>query len=175
MGDAPHSRRFGHSGQADLRSDDGVTRPSSAAALYDTYVSTQLGSLHRADRDEFESYARHYRAYYAPHLPEARDARILDLGCGMGHFLYFLKQAGYTNHLGIDIGAEQIAFCRDVVTTQAELVEDSSSYLNAHAQTYDAVVCIDVLEHVDDEELFTLCRGVHSAPPPSGRFIGIAP
>lgn len=47
------------------------------------------------------------------HLPNEKDTRILDLGCGMGHFLYFLKANGYNNYLGIDFCDENIKFCRD--------------------------------------------------------------
>src|SRR5438445_12979718 len=105
MGDTANAKQLGYCGQTDIHKDNTVSRASATSALYETYVSTALGRTHRADREEFESYARHYRTCYAPHLPDDRKAKILDLGCGMGHFLYFLKQAGYANHWGIAIGA----------------------------------------------------------------------
>ena len=144
---------------------------TATATLYETYVNTQIGTLHRADTDEFESYARHYRKCLLPHLPASRGARILDLGCGMGHLLYFLEQEGFRNYLGIDIGAQQIACCRNAVTGRVELVDDSAEYLRANTGAFDAIVCIDVLEHLDDEPLFDLARAAHTALRPGGRMI----
>jgi len=41
-------------------------------------------------------------------LPEDKKAKIIDLGCGNGGFVYWLQQIGYQNAEGIDISAEQI-------------------------------------------------------------------
>jgi cyclopropane fatty-acyl-phospholipid synthase-like methyltransferase len=38
-----------------------------------------------------------------------RSARILDLGCGHGVFIYFHREAGYTNVVGVDKSPEQVA------------------------------------------------------------------
>jgi len=38
-----------------------------------------------------------------------RSARILDLGCGHGAFIYFLREAGYTDVVGVDKSPEQVA------------------------------------------------------------------
>ena len=146
-----------------------------ASALYANYVSTHFGALHRATPDELESYARHYRGAYTPHLPADKAAKILDIGCGLGHFLYFLKQAGYTNYLGIDIGREQVALCREHVTPNVEQVAETTTYLRARPTEFDAIVCIDVLEHLGDEELLELCDAVRGALKPNGRFIVSVP
>ena len=41
-------------------------------------------------------------------MPEDKKAKIIDLGCGNGGFVYWLQQIGYQNAEGIDISAEQI-------------------------------------------------------------------
>ncbi|MCR8454597.1 MAG: class I SAM-dependent methyltransferase [Crenarchaeota archaeon] len=66
--------------------------------------------------DHYREMARCYKRWYGPFLPEDRDARILDIGCGMGHFLYFLKEEGYRNFLGVDISREQVNFVRKYIT-----------------------------------------------------------
>ena len=38
-----------------------------------------------------------------PWLPERKDARILDFGCGWGHQLLALWCAGYTNIEGVEL------------------------------------------------------------------------
>jgi SAM-dependent methyltransferase len=120
---------------------------------------------------EYDNFAAHYHNSFLSLLPSSRDSRILDLGCGLGHFLYFLKKEGYGNHAGIDIGDEQIAYCREHVTHAVEVVTDAASYLNAHPGEFDAVVSLDVLEHLDDEELLRVTRGIRNALKEDGRLI----
>src|SRR5258708_2240816 len=84
--------------------------------LYSRYVSTHFGRTRLLTPDQYESYARHYRNVYQPLLPADKSTRILEVGCGLGQFLYFLKEQGYKNHSGIDIGKEQIDLCRQHVT-----------------------------------------------------------
>jgi 2-polyprenyl-3-methyl-5-hydroxy-6-metoxy-1,4-benzoquinol methylase len=143
--------------------------------LADTYLRTLFSRVHTATPEEFESYARHCLSYYSPLLPADRTLPVLDLGCGMGHFLYFLKQQGYAAHCGIDSGADQIAFCRERVTEQAELVSDSVAWLEAHEGHFAAIVCNDVLEHVPDHALFPLLHAVRGALAPEGRFVASVP
>lgn len=80
-----------------------------------------------------------------------RKVRILDLGCGNGRALMFLKENGFHNALGVDRSRESIDRCRsrglrNVV--QAEIGE----FLEKNEDTYDLVFALDVLEHLDLEE-----------------------
>src|SRR5690242_20255016 len=45
----------------------------------------------------------------ARHFPPARDAAILDLGCGHGALLHAAREAGYSNLLGVDNSPAQVA------------------------------------------------------------------
>jgi len=143
--------------------------------LSETYVRTLFSRIHASTPEEFESYARHCLACYAPLLPADRAAPILDLGCGMGHFLYFLKQQGYTGHWGIDSGADQVAFCRERVTDRVERTTDTVGYLRDRPGRFAAIVCNDVLEHLADEALFPLLDAVRGALAPGGRLIASVP
>src|SRR5437762_12431311 len=95
--------------------------------LNTSYVSTHLGRNRSTSPDQLESYARHYEKVFLPHLPADRKSQVLEIGCGLGHFLYFLKKQGY-NHWGIDIGHEQIEVCREQITRQVEWVSDTCSF-----------------------------------------------
>jgi 2-polyprenyl-3-methyl-5-hydroxy-6-metoxy-1,4-benzoquinol methylase len=143
--------------------------------LYTRYVTTHFGAVHSYTQDHFESYARYYRKTFAPILPQDREASVLDVGCGLGHFLYFLKQEGYVNHRGIDIGREQIDACRQHVTQHVECVSDSTAYLVERSNSYDAIVFIDVFEHLDDDEIFPLLDAVRVALKAGGRVIVSVP
>lgn len=135
------------------------------------YVSTHLGRSRSLAPDQLASYAAHYRRVFLPHLPTHREAHVLEVGCGMGHFLHFLKEEGYLNHWGIDIGQEQVELCRQHVTPQVEWVADSRQYLLERSGFYEAIVLIDVLEHTEDDQLFPFLDALHQALTPRGKLL----
>ncbi len=71
--------------------------------LYSRYVTDfQAHHLH-VDDAVFEQQVVTLRKRFAGVLPVDRTAHILDVACGSGGFLYFLRNAGYVNILGIDV------------------------------------------------------------------------
>jgi 2-polyprenyl-3-methyl-5-hydroxy-6-metoxy-1,4-benzoquinol methylase len=137
-----------------------VSEPDYSERVYAHYVETGYGRVHAFDAREYELYARFFRRNYARHLPQGRDARILDLGCGPGHFLYFLKDAGYRNYLGLDASDECIDICRQNGLNAER--GDMFAHLPAHAAEYDAIVCNELFEHLPKGQAFALadlCRG----------------
>lgn len=52
------------------------------------------------------------KTYFDP-INLAKDAKILDLGCGPGYFLDEIKERSYTNYLGITLSAGDIKICQD--------------------------------------------------------------
>lgn len=157
------------------REPEGSVMTQFKEALNARYISTHFGRIHSPGRDTFESFARHYRSCYLHLLPRDKNARILDVGCGLGFFLYFLKAEGYVNHKGIDIGQEQIDSCIREVTQQVELVPDTRSYLAGHQSSYDVIVINDVLEHLDEDELFPILEAARDALSLKGRLIVSVP
>ena len=89
-----------------------------------------------------------------------KDAAILDIGCGMGHFLYYLKSKGYNNFLGVDIGPEQIQFCVNHISRKVKLINDLAEFLGTQEDCYDLITMNDNLEHFKKEEVIQILRGV---------------
>lgn len=50
---------------------------------------------------------------YVDPLNLAKDAVIVDLGCGPGYFLDEMKERGYTNVVGITLGSGDVKMCED--------------------------------------------------------------
>lgn len=104
-------------------------------------------------------------------LRECRATRILEVGCGLGYLTFALRRAGY-NARGIDIAEEAIAFALenygDYFT--AESVE---SHVLASKEKYDAVVMVELIEHL--EEPIELLRGAMSLLSPDGVIILTTP
>jgi SAM-dependent methyltransferase len=138
--------------------------------LYDAYVSSgQAGQTSRAiaTPEAFWGPREGYiRQVIARHLPRNKQARIVDLGCGHGAFLYFLARAGYSQIAGVDTSPEQIALAHRLGIMQAELGNIAEFLARYEDSSLDAVLLIDVIEHLTRQELFDLldavCRALAS-------------
>ncbi len=81
-------------------------------------------------------------------LPD-RGANILDVGCGTGHHLLFVRRLGYQHVQGQDLSAVAIAFCRQLGLR--DIVQSDASEMPFAAGQFDALLVADVLEHLPDE------------------------
>ena len=102
------------------------------------------------------------------------QSSVLDLGCGNGQFLRFLKEQGYKNYYGIDVSKQQIDFCKEKVTDKVE-VADIFGFLRDKKNAFDLVVMNDVLEHIPKEKLFELLGLIHNSLRNNGMFAAKVP
>ncbi|HUI43959.1 MAG TPA: class I SAM-dependent methyltransferase [Terriglobia bacterium] len=110
-----------------------------------------------------------FRKRFSPLLPVAKDARILDLGCGYGEFLYFLQQAGYTSACGIDLDRAQLEVARGLGIRNVHRA-DAREFLRS-ARSFDFISALDVLEHIPKYQVIELLERVRRALEPRGRFL----
>ena len=80
--------------------------------------------------------------------PPAPGALVLDLGCGTGAVLEPLRRRGY-RPLGLDVRPEGLASVR-ARDPDAWVVQAEADHLPLRDGSVDAVLALDVLEHVDD-------------------------
>lgn len=139
--------------------------------IYNTYRSHHNDLLY--GRPTLESITRGFKVwhyYYSKHLPESNDANILDVGCGEGAFVFFLRHAGYRNVEGIDISAEQISLGQELGI--GGLIEgDLREHLENAREKYDLIVARDVMEHFTRAETFTLIKLIFASLKPGGIFL----
>jgi SAM-dependent methyltransferase len=77
-------------------------------------------------------------------------ARILDAGCGWGVNLDYLERCGY-RPAGLDISRRTL---QRLDRPDRELIEaDLTQELPTAVKPYDAVIALDVIEHLDDDRL----------------------
>lgn len=81
-----------------------------------------------------------------PLLPPSRP-RILDVGCGMGSTLKALEDLGEA--VGADISEEALAACRRRGCRDVRLIGEQG--LPFAEGEFDAVLSLDVLEHIEDD------------------------
>jgi len=130
-----------------------------AQETYRRYVEVGFGGVHGFSEAEYELYARYFRKNYQQHLPADREALILDVACGAGQFLYYLRKGGYTRCLGIDLSDQCLQQCTGLGLNVEKA--DAFEYLRDRTGRYDAVVCNELFEHLDKDralELAGLCR-----------------
>lgn len=83
----------------------------------------------------------------------AKGGRLLDYGCGDGTFIA-LTHGTFAEAIGADIDAAQLDECRRRFEglDRIEFVHTRDLDRPAHAQAYDVVTCMEVLEHCTDPE-----------------------
>ncbi len=84
-------------------------------------------------------------AFLRDPLRTGKGLRVLDIGCGTGGLVSWLRARG-ARATGIDLAAEALAFCRQ--RGHRALARASSLSLPFAAESFDLVVCTDVLQHL---------------------------
>jgi SAM-dependent methyltransferase len=110
------------------------------------------------------------RTLIGTYLPPDRGISILDLGCGSGHLMMALKEMGYKNIKGVDISGEQVQIAHQNGLSEVQL-GSVDSFLKKNKGPYDAVFMMDLLEHLDKQELFDLLDKVAAVMGKNGRLI----
>lgn len=111
-------------------------------------------------------------ATHEPWLPPQKDARILDLGCGLGHQLFVLWCTGYRNLEGIDLSEGQAAAAAESAGNRVSIRQaEGAVYLAGKKNQYDLIVMMDMIEHIPVAEAPPLLRRVNEALVPGGRLV----
>ncbi len=105
-------------------------------------------------------------------LPEDRNAQCLDIACGAGMFLHYLKERGYSNITGVDISPEQVSLAKQVCDNVFEC--DINEFL-AIEKKYDLITIFSFIEHLKRDEAIELLDNVNRVLVPGGRVIIVTP
>jgi SAM-dependent methyltransferase len=105
-------------------------------------------------RDKSGSYFAHARKEIAPLLPpdiwKRRGARVLEIGCGAGATLGWLRQSGAAREtVGVEI-AEAAAMLALNFADQVHCLDFEHQDLPAGLGQFEVILCLDVLEHMVD-------------------------
>jgi 2-polyprenyl-3-methyl-5-hydroxy-6-metoxy-1,4-benzoquinol methylase len=137
---------------------------------FDEYMDSIFASGVKLTPEEFEQGAGDIEAMYGRFMPAARDAAILDVGSGAGHFLYFLKKKGYSNFTGIDMSPQQVEFCKKNVSDKVVLA-DAFEYLRDKNEAFALISLNDVIEHIPKEKVVPLLSLLRSSLKPGGQLV----
>jgi len=112
-------------------------------------------------------------AYIRRHLPPPCD--VLDYGCGPGHLVAALADAGYSV-AGFEISPDSVSEMRRRLEGHPRfrgVVADGAD--EAQRERNDLVTVIEVVEHLYDPALDALLANVHAALRPGGRIMITTP
>lgn len=152
---------------------DGVrlTRPRSSLNDSELLRCRDCGLVCWASTWNAEQVAEHYHGYYGngmigyDPLTERRyhallermerlrpPGRVLDVGCGAGHFLVAAEARGWEG-VGLEVSRSALDTLRQVQRERHlmfSIVEGNLAQANFPAQHFDAVTLFEVLEHLED-------------------------
>jgi 2-polyprenyl-3-methyl-5-hydroxy-6-metoxy-1,4-benzoquinol methylase len=118
--------------------------------------------------------SKYYKWYTQDWLPESRATKILDIGCGSGQFLYFLREQGYTDAVGIDLDQAQVVAGRELGLNTVRA--DVATFLaEDEGKRYGLIAVLDILEHFTREELYPFLCAVADKLEPGGKLIASVP
>lgn len=132
--------------------------------LYQQYFSNQIAANHSNQLWD----NRVFSTDILPHLPENKDAKIIEIGCGHGNLLQFLKEKNYTQILGCDLSSEQVAMAKK---NGHEVVQQDAISLLEKQENIDALIAVDVLEHCTKDEAVTLLLAAREKLTAKGKLI----
>ncbi|ACT04648.1 class I SAM-dependent methyltransferase [Paenibacillus sp. JDR-2] len=103
-------------------------------------------------------------------LPDLKDKRVLDLGCGYGWHCRYAREQGARSVLGIDISEKMIARAKSfnadaAITYRQAAIED----ISFEPGEFDAVISSLALHYVEDFE--GACRKIYDSLAPGGSFV----
>ena len=137
--------------------------------IYRHYATQFMDEGEQFELAGAERWGKAYDWYLRGLLPIDKQASILDLACGAGKMLHFLKTRGYQQVSGVDVSPEQVGIARQVVPDvhQGNLLE----FLHTRKQAYDLIIGLDIIEHFHKDEVLQVLDNCFSALRPKGRLI----
>lgn len=146
-----------------------MIQPDYRARVYASYTTEMVPFFFSYSEADYArnsvSICRRLRGW----LPQKPESKCLDLACGAGQILFMLKQAGYTDIIGVDISSQQVQTAKRIWPHVLEA--NAIDFLRTHVEEYDLVTAYDLVEHFRKDELFEFLDALYGALRAGGRVI----
>jgi ubiquinone biosynthesis O-methyltransferase len=146
---------------------------------YQTRGSYHWREMRSKDPRVFNAYHQAHYDWIRKFAGDLRGMRVLDIGCGDGVLTYELARGG-ADVVGIDTEEHGLAFAEENLKRENANGNLKYAFKNASAydmpfesESFDCVVCTEVIEHVQDPE--RLVREAHRVLKKGGQVILTTP
>jgi ubiquinone/menaquinone biosynthesis C-methylase UbiE len=130
---------------------------------HETIYNTEISHFwYRVRRNMTHDFIRKY-------FEDRKNLNILDVGCGTGALLRELNQYGKVQ--GLDFSPRAVSFCKERGLLNVE--QGSATDIRYENNTFDLVLALDILEHIDDDK--KAMAEIHRVLKPGGVAIIFVP
>jgi 2-polyprenyl-3-methyl-5-hydroxy-6-metoxy-1,4-benzoquinol methylase len=141
-------------------------------ALLARYGETQASTANPAVTADPNAASPYFEANYAQLIRDVgRDANVLDIGCGRGGLIAWLRGMGFDSVGGIDASPIDVERANAWLGDSTVALGDAIDHLERSQSQYDLVVAKAILEHIPRNELLRLVRSLAGALRPGGRVL----
>lgn len=139
--------------------------------FYERYSKTQVGIDLNNIKQNLKSRQSYIKHVIKKHFHKDRNIKILDLGCGYGAFLYFLRDEGYLNLDGIDTSPEQVKLANELGLKNISCGDLLYKLKSLSDNSYDFIISFDLLEHFTKVEILEIIKEVYRVLKLEGKYI----
>lgn len=147
-----------------------MTEKSTTERLYEAY-NTYSRRVTVLDAGARRTIFRSFRRVFKGWLPDDRSDPILDIACGEGSLLCYLREMGYTNLAGCDLSPENVAICHRLGLGFVREFDAMRIAAMPGIGRYGTIFAMDILEHLPKQRAAAFLEQVRSLLLPAGRLI----
>lgn len=120
---------------------------------------------------DYNRMATSYERLISQHLQVLPEWHCLDLACGYGNFLAYLRTKGVINFVGVDLTQAAITCAAKEFGQEQVACVDAFDFLKSHKRKFDLISALDFVEHLQPDELFRLLADIHDGLNTDGLFL----
>ena len=143
--------------------------------IYDNYLSNRVVGTIPSDMSSLNSRKPFYLDVIKKHFPTNKEIKVLDLGCGYGAFLHFMRERGYRSAQGVDSSIEMVEAATKLGITEITHGDLFSFLKEKPDESIDVITAIDIIEHFTKSEIFDLVAEMKRVLKKGGRIISHQP
>ncbi|PXF61469.1 MAG: class I SAM-dependent methyltransferase [Candidatus Methanogaster sp.] len=137
--------------------------------LFYDFQTEARGLLTESDLiKSFESRISVYDQLLLRFLPHNKESSIVDIPCGFGAFLFYLKSRGYTNIVGYDLDPKQVELA-NLLGLPAH--SGDAFEVAREDNSLDMIASIDFLEHITKDQACMFLQSCIKSLKPEGILI----
>jgi SAM-dependent methyltransferase len=132
--------------------------------VFDTYAENAFETT--AGQEKIQWYLFNYKAFF----PTDLNAKVLDIGIGLGEMLQTYEQMRYRNYIGIDISPSTVEYCKKLKLNCIH-VDSSPEWLLNNKNSFELITLLDVIEHIPKVQIIDFLKACREALTDTGKII----